>query len=70
MSTDFSVKTVGPTQFCTNTFKSRSGIHYQSLLLIITVFLVTIIFPPSTYNIWNVCTKNVFKQRLASVGVA
>lgn len=37
MSTDSSVKILGPTQFCTNIFKTKSGIHYQALVLIIIV---------------------------------
>lgn len=48
MSTDSSVKTLGPTQFCTNIFKTKSGIHYQALVLIIIVFLANNHFPSST----------------------
>ena len=45
MSTDSSVKTLGPTQFYKNIFKGKSGIHYQSVGLKIIVFLANHHFP-------------------------
>lgn len=45
MSTDSSVKTLSPAQFCKNISKGKSGIHYQSLGLIIIVFLANHHFP-------------------------
>lgn len=45
MSTESSVKTLGPIQFCTNIFKSKSGIHYQLLLLFSIVVLANNHFP-------------------------
>lgn len=68
MLTDSSLKPLGLIQVYTNIFKGKNGIYYQSLVLIIIVFLANCHFPLA-YNDWNISTKNVFKQCLGPVEV-